>query len=464
VGQEQVLADRYTLLSPLGRGGMGQVWEALDTRLNRKVAAKLLTAGAFAAGPGFGPDVRRFTREATVTARLVHPSVPAIFDAGTYDGGLYLVMELVDGCTIGDLVAEQGPLPVAWAAGIAGQVAAVLAIAHQHEILHRDIKPQNVMLTRDGTAKVLDFGVAGIVSQRITSTGVAVGTPGYMAPEQLHNLPATPRTDLYGLGCLLYEMLAGQPVFTATSPAALMRMSLEQAPPPLHRRDVPPQLETLLWQLLDKNPARRPGDARQVYDQLLPFVAPPGPLGDIDPRAWSRTGMQLYARLLSRLSGADRGSAYPSSAYASEPYPSGPHWNGPTTPGTRHDMQAPNTRGDAGWTVRHSLWLLPTLLLGGLGAWLSFAYIAVRHQRLPWLGAAAAYLALSTVAFTLAAVGPDPATGALGVLNDIGACLLLALWPATIIHALWVNFKSRLPLLRASPASAASAAAASAAS
>lgn len=243
-----------------------------------------------------------------------------------------------------------------------------------------------------------------------------------------------------------------------------MRMSLEQAPPPLHRRDVPPHLETLLWQLLDKDPARRPGDARQVYDQLLPFVAPPGPLGDIDPRAWSRTGMQLYARLLSRLSGADPGSAYPSSPYASGPYPSGPHGNGPTTPGTRHDMQAPNTRGDAGWTVRHSLWLLPTLLLGGLGAWLSFAYIALRHQRLPWLGAAVAYLALSTVAFTLAAVGPDPATGALGVVNDIGACLLLALWPATIIHALWVNFKSRkLPLLRASPASAASAAAASAA-
>jgi serine/threonine protein kinase len=166
VGQEQVLAGRYALLSPLGRGGMGQVWEALDTRLNRKVAVKLLTAPAFAAGPGPGPGARRFTREAAVTARLAHPGVPAIFDAGAYSGGLYLVMELVDGCTIGDLIAEQGPLPVGWAAGIADQVAAVLVIAHQREILHRDIKPQNVMLTRDGTAKVLDFGVAGIISQR----------------------------------------------------------------------------------------------------------------------------------------------------------------------------------------------------------------------------------------------------------------------------------------------------------
>lgn len=445
MGQEQVLADRYTLADPLGRGGMGEVWEAFDTRLNRKVAVKLLTAGAFAASPGFDLDVRRFTREAAVTARLAHPSVPAIFDAGTYNGGLYLVMELVDGCTIGDLVAEQGPLPVGWAAGIAGQVAAVLAIAHQHEILHRDIKPQNVMLTRDGTAKVLDFGVAGIISQRITSTGVAVGTPGYMAPEQLHNLPATPQTDLYALGCLLYEMLAGEPIFTATSPAGLIRMHLEQAPPPLRRRDVPPQLETLLWQLLDKNPAHRPTDARQVYDRLLPFVSPPGPLGDIDPKAWSRTGMQLYARLLARLSGAD-----PDGADASRPYTPGarPFLQARTT---RNDLQAPNPRNDAGWAVRHSLWLLPTFLFGGLGASLSFGYIAVRHQRLPWLGTAAAYLALSMAAFTITAIGPDNDSGALAAVNDIGACLLLALWPAAIIHALWVNSKSRLPLLRTSP-------------
>ncbi|MBO0824063.1 MAG: serine/threonine protein kinase, partial [Actinobacteria bacterium] len=208
MGLEAVLADRYKLVGPLGRGGMGQVWEAVDTRLDRKVAVKLLTAGPFAASPNFGPDVRRFIREATVTAGFTHPSVPAIFDAGTYDGGLYLVMEFVDGCTIADLVAEQGPLPLAWAAGIAGQVAAVLALAHEREILHRDIKPQNVMLTRDGTAKILDFGVARIIRERTTTTGVTVGTPGYIAPELLDNQPATPQADLYGLGCLLYEMLA----------------------------------------------------------------------------------------------------------------------------------------------------------------------------------------------------------------------------------------------------------------
>ena len=429
MGQERVLADRYTLVSPLGRGGMGQVWEALDTRLNRKVAVKLLTAGAFAASPESDLDVRRFTREATVTAGLAHPSVPAIFDAGTYDGGLYLVMELVDGCTIADLTAEQGPLPVAWAAAVAGQVAAVLAIAHERQVLHRDIKPQNVMLTRDGTAKVLDFGIAGVISQRITSTGVTVGTPGFIAPEQLNGLPATPQTDLYGLGCLLYEMLAGEPVFTAPSPAGLFRMHLDQAPPPLRRRDVPPQLEWLLRQLLAKDPAHRPADARQAYDLLLPFVEPPGPLGDIDPGAARAAGLQLYAHLLARLSGAGA--------------------SGPVITGARPAMKAPGTRNDAGWTVRHSLWLLPTFLLGGLGAWLSFGYIAIRHQRLPWLAAAAAYVGLSATAFTLAALGPASGTGPLTVVSDVGASCLLALWPAAIIHGLWVNFKSRLPLLRA---------------
>jgi hypothetical protein len=127
--------------------------------------------------------------------------------------------------------------------------------------------------------------VAGILDQRITGTGVAVGTLAYMAPEQLRSLPVTPRTDLYSLGCLLYEMLSGEPVFVATSPAGLIRMHLEQAPMPLHRDDLHPWLQALVWQLLEKDPARRPADALETYDRLLPYVEQPGPLGDIDPRA-----------------------------------------------------------------------------------------------------------------------------------------------------------------------------------
>jgi hypothetical protein len=452
VGQEHVLAgrttiaDRYTLVSPLGRGGMGQVWEARDTRLDRKVAVKLLVTDALVPSQDPGPDVRRFTREAAVTAGFTHPSVPAIFDAGTYDGGLYLVMELVDGCTIGDLVAEQGPLPIGWAAGIAGQIAAVLAIAHQQGTLHRDIKPQNVMLTRDGTAKILDFGVAGVVSQRITSTGATVGTPGYIAPEQLHNLPASPQTDLYALGCLLYEMLAGEPVFTATSPAGLIRMHLDQAPPPLRRPDVPPQLESVAWQLLEKDPARRPADARQVYDMLLPFVSPPGRLGDIDPQRASGTGMQLYAHVLARLAAAASPSA------AAPGGPGLPDYRLAMRPAARNE---PGRRGWRGW------WILPAVLFGGFGAWLSFGYLAARHRRLAWVVVAGAYAVLTVAAFAMVGNGPENGNGPMRVEEIIGVSVLVALWPVAIIHALWVHFALRAdrspePLKPDSPDSSAS--------
>jgi hypothetical protein len=140
--------------------------------------------------------------------------------------------------------------------------------------------------------------------------------------------------------------------------------------------------------------------------------------------------MLPYARLLTRLSGTDA--------------------SGPRMASARPARQAPNTGNDAGWAVRHSLWLLPALLFGGFGAWLSFGYIALRHQRWPWLGAAAAYLILSIAAFGLTVVGPVNATGPVGIVNDIGICLLFVLWPAAIMHVMWVNFTSRLPLLKTS--------------
>jgi hypothetical protein len=409
---------------------MGQVWEGRDERLGRRVAVKLLTGDVLARRAEPDDLVRRFTREAAVTAGLAHPGVPAIYDAGNYDGGLFLVMELVEGCTISDLIAEQGPLPVPWAAGIGAQVAAVLVVAHERGIIHRDIKPQNIMLTRDGTAKILDFGVAGILSQRITSTGVSVGTPGYMAPEQLHSLPATPRTDLYALGCLLYEMLAGEPVFTATSPAGLMRKHLEQAPAPLLRDDLYPWLDALVRQLLEKDPARRPSGAQETYDRLLPYVIPPGPLGDIDPAVGSRSGLRLYSLLLARMGGAGPGMPGPPSQQ--------PQRYKPAT-------QRAARRG-VGWTLVHSLWVLPALLLFGMGTWLSFGYIAARHRRRSWLVAGATYLVLTVLSIVLVATAPDSGNGPGAAQMAAGAILILTLWPIGFIHALWVNFKVRLPL------------------
>jgi hypothetical protein len=436
-----LLAGRYTLLSPLGRGGMGQVWEGRDERLDRPVAVKLLATAA-------GPDdrVARFTREAAVTAVLVHPGVPAIHDAGEYDDGLFLVMELVDGYTIGDLIAEQGPLPVPWVAAIGAQVAAVLAFAHDREIIHRDIKPQNIMLMRDGTVKVLDFGVAGIISQRITATGSTVGTPAYMAPEQTYNLPATPRTDLYALGCLLYEMLSGEPVFTATSPAALMRMHLEQAPAPLRRPDLATALAALVWQLLEKDPARRPSGAPETCDRLLPHIGPPGPLGDINPATTRDGAMRLYAQPLALLAGIAPALPVPVMGSVMGPV------MGPVMPVSMTGevaqaalpavAQAAPPARSTGWTIRHSLWILPSLFVWF--AWVSFAYIGVKHGRPAWLLAALAYFVAPSVGLVLAGT----ASSLNSAQTDIGLVLWILPWPVGFVHAVIVNFSTRLPLLK----------------
>ncbi|GAA4579425.1 hypothetical protein GCM10023194_05050 [Planotetraspora phitsanulokensis] len=472
MGRHTVLAGRYELLSPLGRGGMGQVWEGQDQRLGRRVAVKLLTREVLADRAEPNDLVRRFAREAAVMAGLQHPGVPAVYDAGTYEGGLFLVLELVDGCTLGDLIAEQGPLPVAWAAGIAAQMAAVLTSAHERGFVHRDVKPQNVMLTRDGTVKVLDFGVAAVLDQagmlRITSTGETIGTLAYMAPEQLHSRDATPRTDLYALGCVLYEMLAGAPMFEATSPGALIHKHLSQIPAPLPRDDVPPELERLVMQLLEKEPEQRPADAEETYDRLLPYVTGPGPLGDVDPVGNGQSGMHLYSRVLVRLSGP-AGAPHAGNAHGAAPPVTGDagfRWPGPDgvpsapqyiraeritrepygTGARWHGTEPPAPRG-AGWTFTHSLWIVPTLLFG-VGAWLSFAYIAARHRRSSWLVAALVYLVLPIIAFALIGTAGEPRTP---FENDplqttIGMVLILLVWPAGFIHALWVNVAVRLPL------------------
>lgn len=464
MGQRTVVAGRYALLSPLGRGGMGQVWEGRDERLQRPVAVKLVTAAALA-GQAEPDLVRRFTREAAVTAGLDHPGVPAIYDAGECDDGLFLVMELIEGGTVSDLIAEHGPLPVPWAAGIGGQVAAVLAAAHDRGIIHRDIKPQNVMLTPDGTAKILDFGVAGVVNQRITSTGAAVGTLAYMAPEQLDSLPATPRTDLYTLGCLLYEMLSGGPVFAAPSPAVLMRKHLEQAPEPLSRDDADPGLRALVQQMLEKDPARRPADAREVYDRLLPYVQQVRPLGDIDPAAAGRSGQRLYSVLQVRLGGASIAAVVAPGHPPAWSWPgmvqAGAVQAGAVPPGMAPPagvplMPVPGAGMPPGpapaalprsalWTAGHSLWVLPALVFG-LGTWLSFGYIAARHQRRSWLIYAAAYLALAVLWFTLLATSPDWGSGPTPVQVTVAMVLAVLAWPVGVAHVLWVNFSVRLPL------------------
>ncbi|HEX2312593.1 MAG TPA: serine/threonine-protein kinase [Thermomonospora sp.] len=417
----EVLAGRYELAAPLGRGGMGQVWEGVDRALGRRVAVKLVTNEQIAARSDPSELVRRFAREASATAGLQHPGVPAVYDAGTYDGGLYLVMELIEGTTFADLIAEQGPLPVGWAAAMAAQVCAVLAVAHERGVVHRDVKPQNLMLTRDGTVKVLDFGVAGMLdasgSPRITRTGEPVGTPAYMAPEQLRGERATPRTDLYALGCVLYELLAGEPVFAGTTPHVLGYKHLEEMPTPVRRSDVPMELDWLVRQLLAKDPAHRPSGAREVYERLLPFAQITAPLADVDPRGGPPTAMHLYARVLVRLAGVP---APPPGAHGLVVPPVPPSVAG--GPGRT-----------TGWKLLHSLWTLPSLVFG-LFTWTGFLYVGIRHRRGAWVLTGLGYLLLSIGLLTVIYNIPDDTHP----LNTVGIAYMGLLWVGGFVHTVWV--------------------------
>ncbi|TCC55991.1 serine/threonine protein kinase [Kribbella pittospori] len=277
--QSRVIAGRYELTAPIKRGGMGEVWRGYDTVLDRDIAVKLIRPQIVASDEDREELVGRFRREARVTAKVEHPGVPAVYDAafdGTTDQ-LFIVMQLVHGVSVSDVLAEQGAVSAAWAASIGAQICSVLSYAHAVPIVHRDLKPGNVMIARGGVVKVLDFGIAALLRNdvtKLTSTGRVVGTKPYMSPEQIRNLPVTPQTDLYALGCLLHEMLSGQRAFDAEDEIALMYQHLEEQPRPLRELDprIPGELEQLVFDLLAKHPADRPENAWVVYDRLSPLL------------------------------------------------------------------------------------------------------------------------------------------------------------------------------------------------
>ncbi|GGK62879.1 hypothetical protein Sme01_04940 [Sphaerisporangium melleum] len=268
-----LLAARYRLDEPLGRGGMGEVWRATDEVLARRVAVKLLpaeTMGRSAAA--------RFRQEAQATARLNHPNVVAIHDFGEADGRLFLVMELIEGGNLADRLAAAGALGIEEVVRIGTQTAAGLAAAHRLGVVHRDVKPANLLLAADGTVKVVDFGIARLADQAgaaLTGTGMIVGTGAYLAPERALGREALPASDVYALGCVLYELLAGRPPFRADTPTALLFQHVQVAPAPvrLQRADVPPALDDLLMRLLAKEPEARP-PADQVAHHLTAHSAP----------------------------------------------------------------------------------------------------------------------------------------------------------------------------------------------
>lgn len=269
------LADRYASFVPLGEGGMATVYRAQDRKHQRDVAIKVLRPELAHA---VGAD--RFLREITTTATLRHPHILPLYDSGEAAGFLYYVMPLIDGETLRDRLARDGRLPIEEALRITREVADALGYAHERGIAHRDIKPDNILLER-GHAVVADFGIARAVastgSERLTQTGFAVGTPLYMSPEQAvgeANLDG--RSDLYSLGCVLYEMLTGHPPFTGSTVAAITQQHLIAAPPSVsvERPEVTPAVAHAITQVLAKDPTERPWPAARFVEALASNEVP----------------------------------------------------------------------------------------------------------------------------------------------------------------------------------------------
>ena len=273
------LADRYELHDLLATGGMAQVWRALDRTLDRWVAVKILH-GHLADDESF---VARFRHEARAAARLNHRCIVSVYDTVSTDQIDAIVMELVRGVTLRERLEEQGSIRPARSVEIAADVADALEAAHRSGIVHRDVKPANIMLADDGRVLVADFGIAKAEGGGdLTSTGSVLGTAKYVAPEQLQGENADPRTDVYALGAVLYEMLAGVPPFDSDTEAATALARLHQDPPALADRDVvvPQWLDTVVGKALDRRPDHRFATAGLMAEALRQGTAvdPGGPL------------------------------------------------------------------------------------------------------------------------------------------------------------------------------------------
>jgi eukaryotic-like serine/threonine-protein kinase len=272
--QLRVLGNRYEIHQRLARGGMAQVYLARDRSLDRPVAVKELVP-EFAADPSF---VERFRREAQAAANLSHPNIVGVYDWGTQDGTYFIIMEYVDGPSLSQVIRRDGPLHPRRAAELAGEVAAALGSAHARGVVHRDIKPGNVLLSSQGQAKVTDFGIARALSspdEDLTQAGSVMGTATYFSPEQAQGLPVDPRSDLYSLGVVLYEMVTGRPPFSGETPLAIAYKHVQDqpAPPTTIISDLPVALEAIIMRLLQKKPQDRYASAEELRADLNRFLA-----------------------------------------------------------------------------------------------------------------------------------------------------------------------------------------------
>jgi serine/threonine protein kinase len=361
----ELFADRYRLERRLGVGGMATVQLAFDTRLERHVAVKLL-AEHLADDSSF---VSRFRREALAAARLVHPNVVQVFDFGLDDATHrnFIVMEYVDGHSCAELLRDRGTLPPDEAVEILAQSCRGLAYAHRHGVVHRDVKPGNLLRSRDGMVKLADFGIAKAAEQSdITKVGSVLGTAAYLAPEQARGEPAGPASDMYALGVVAYQLLAGRLPYDAASLTDLARLQDSGPPPRLDEitPDVSPALAAAVARALHRDPERRYVDATEMETALRDGLRGRAPAG---ASKWAAEEDTAATRMLT---GTGVTSAMPRTSQAPPRRPLEPIDEPPTAaprPRRRAPAAPPARRRHRGGALRLFVGLLVVLALVGAG-------------------------------------------------------------------------------------------------
>jgi serine/threonine-protein kinase len=356
---DRVFDRRYVIKRKLGSGGMADVYLAEDQELGRRVALKLLN-DRHAADDQF---VERFRREAQSAAGLNHPNIVSIFDRGRAEGTYYIAMEYLDGRTLKELLVRNGPTPIPIAIDYARQILGALSFAHRNGIIHRDIKPHNIVVGGDGRLKVTDFGIARSGASQMTEAGSIVGTAQYLSPEQARGAPVDPRSDLYSLGIVLYEMLTGNVPFTGDTPVEIAMKHLSQIPEPPSklRPEVPHDLDAVVMRALAKEPDQRYGSTEEMDADLARVargVAVAPETEDAMTQVLSGVGATTAQTMITR-------------PRAVAPPPAPPSYR---TPGPYYDYEEP-PRGRSIWP-----WLLALglIIAGAIGGW--FLYSKIQQQ------------------------------------------------------------------------------------